>query len=326
MKAHIIREGDGNTIDFAKAADIIKDSNDPNLQAIIESNNLIEGIFENLKDEGDDIGLETIFSSLALPEKEFAFVSEEILDNCEKSVNNIDDRLALVQYLNASGYKAEDLTRTFEELVEQIEETFGGTLSQQKIDFLKRFLMIIVNAVNGTEGIAKRIIPVAIELCHEDAKKPEYAKPGDAGMDVYAVEDITIGPGETVIVPTGIKVAVPLGYELEVRPRSGLSAKSPLRVANAPGTIDSGYRGEIGVIITNTEPKIKDIAFHNDGSFDARGLLYGQAYTITKGMRFAQLVLKEVATCSFYDVDSVKEIGFDRAGGFGHTGASEIIG
>jgi dUTP pyrophosphatase len=164
------------------------------------------------------------------------------------------------------------------------------------------------------------MVSVPIQLCHPDAQHPVYAKAGDAGMDLYAVEDITINPGETVIVPTGIKVALPLGYEFEVRPRSGLSVKTPLRVANAPGTIDSGYRDEIGVIITNIEPKIKDMVFHNDGSIDQRGILWGQSYTITKGMRFAQLVLKEVPTCVFYDVEDVKAIGFDRAGGFGSSG------
>ena len=68
------------------------------------------------------------------------------------------------------------------------------------------------------------------------------------------------------------------------------------------------------------EPKIKDIAFHNDGTIDQRSILWGQSYTITKGMRFAQLVLKEVPTCVFYDVEDVKKIGFDRAGGFGSSG------
>lgn len=291
----------------------------PKVEEIIQNNELMESIFANLG-EGEDGGLKAVFSALALPEREFAFVSEQILSECEKSINNIDDKLSLVQMLNANGMKAEDLTESFLKLSDEIDNTLGGQYSHQKIAFLKRFIGLLVNAVNETEGIAKRMISVAIQLCHEDAKKPVYAKAGDAGMDIYAVEDITINPGETVIVPTGIKVALPLGYEFEVRPRSGLSVKTPLRVANAPGTIDSGYRDEIGVIITNTEPKIKDIAFHNDGTIDQRSILWGQSYTITKGMRFAQLVLKEVPTCVFYDVEDVKEIGFDRAGGFGSSG------
>lgn len=282
-------------------------------------NKILESIFDNIGRD-DKTGLNAVFSSLALPEKEFAFISEQILNECEKSINNPNDKLSLVQALNANGYKAEDLTQVFLTLCKQIDETFSGKLSEQKIDFLKRFISILTNAISETEGIAKRIISVPIQLCHSDAVRPAYAKMGDAGMDVYAVEDITIAPGETVIVPTGIKVALPLGYEFEVRPRSGLSVKTPLRVANAPGTIDSGYRDEIGVIITNTEPKIKDFLFDENGILTQNGILYGGSYTITKGMRFAQLVLKEVPTCVFYDVEDVKAIGFDRAGGFGSSG------
>ena len=323
MKAHIIKEG--NVIDINELR-----SNE-RVNEILNQNELLESvftpIFETIEEEGaEDGGLRVVLSSLALPDKEFAYVSETILRECERSINNAGDKLQLVQYLNAGGYTAEDLTDTFMQLSEQIDESMAPQLSQQKIDFLKRYLGILVMAVNETEGIAKRIIPVPIELCHEDAKIPAYAKLGDAGMDVYAVEDITINPGETVIVPTGLKVALPLGYELEVRPRSGLSAKTPLRVANAPGTIDSGYRDEIGVIVTNIESKIKDLCFHNDGTIDHRSIVYGASYTITKGMRFAQLVLKEVPSCTFYEVDSVKDIGIDREGGFGSSGVSDLIG
>ena len=194
-----------------------------------------------------------------------------------------------------------------------------GRYSGQKIAFMQRLIGLITNAITETEGIAKRMISVPIQLIHEDAKIPQYARTGDAGMDVYAIEDITIGPGETKIVPTGLKCAVPLGYELQVRPRSGLSAKTPLRVANAPGTIDSGYRGEIGVIVTNMNPAIKDIKFDPETG-RVSDFVYGEDYTITKGMRFAQLVLSEVPTCVFYEVDSVDEIGEDRKSGFGETG------
>ena len=118
--------------------------------------------------------------------------------------------------------------------------------------------------------------------------------------------------------PTGLKTAIPLGYELQVRPRSGLSAKSPLRIANSIGTIDANYRGEIGVIITNSNPPITKIEFDEKGN--VIDYIYGEDYTITKGMRFAQLVLKEVPTCSFLQVESVADIGEDRNSGFGGAG------
>ena len=269
------------------------------------------------QEEAENSGLTAIFSALNLPEKEFAFISGQILFQFEKALNNVNDKLYLVQSLNASGMKLEDFLAEFTQLQKNIDTNFQGKISQQKIDFIKQLLGIFAKTMAETDGVSKRIVPVAIELCHADAKIPAYAKAGDAGMDIYAIEDVTINPGETVIVPTGIKCALPLGYEFEVRPRSGLSVKTPLRVANAPGTIDSGYRDEIGVIITNIEPKIKNIDFAEDGT---PAILYGQSYTITKGIRFAQLVLKEVPACAFYEVSKVAEIGFNRDGGFGSSG------
>jgi dUTP pyrophosphatase len=158
-----------------------------------------------------------------------------------------------------------------------------------------------------------------MEYCRTSAKIPTYAHLTDSGMDIYAVEEITINPGETKLVPTGLKVAIPAGYELQVRPKSGRCLKTKLRVANTPGTIDAGYRDEIGVIIDNIEPFIKS------ADIDENGRLYnvefGSSYTIGKGEKFAQLVLCEVPKAAFYQVESVRAIENDgRAGGFGSTG------
>jgi dUTP pyrophosphatase len=94
-------------------------------------------------------------------------------------------------------------------------------------------------------------VEVFAEICREGAVLPSYARPGDAGMDVCAAEDTVIMPGQTVVIPTGLKLAVPEGYEIQVRPRSGISLNTPLRLSNSPGTIDSGYRNELGIIMTN---------------------------------------------------------------------------
>ena len=91
--------------------------------------------------------------------------------------------------------------------------------------------------------------------CENGAKPPVYAHKGDSGFDFVTLEKVRIYPGQTVIVKTGLYMEIPEGYELQVRPRSGLSAKSSLRVANSPGTIDSSYRGEIGVILWNAGSK-----------------------------------------------------------------------
>lgn len=286
---------------------------------IIEANSSFKDIMNLLSFDGDNDSATALFSVLYLDDPEFTIVSELLLSNLEKTLNEQTAKLALVQSLNSSGLKAEDLVASVQDIAEQIQNTAEfKQFDVAKRDYLTKIVTIFVNAVMETEGIAKRIITVPIELCHEDAKIPTYAHAGDAGMDIYAVEDITIKPGETVIVPTGLKTATPLGYELQVRPRSGLSAKSPLRIANSIGTIDANYRGEIGVIITNSNPPITKIEFDEKGN--VIDYIYGEDYTITKGMRFAQLILKEVPTCSFLQVESVADIGEDRNSGFGGSG------
>ena len=177
-------------------------------------------------------------------------------------------------------------------------------------------------------------VEVFVEICRDDAILPEYAKPGDAGMDVYAAEDVIIEPGQTVIVPTGLKLAIPEGYEIQVRPRSGISLNTPLRIVNSPGTIDSGYRDELGIIINNSSVVAgynnKDVSSYNNSgdkgessaevfTLESKGNKMG-TYKIRKGDRIAQIVLQEVPRIKFTLVESVKNIGKDRGGGFGSTG------
>jgi dUTP pyrophosphatase len=148
---------------------------------------------------------------------------------------------------------------------------------------------------------------------------PVYAHLTDSGMDVFALEDITIAPGETKLVPIGIKVAIPAGYELQVRPKSGRCLKTKLRVANTPGTIDAGYRDEIAVIIDNIEPFIKSAKINEQGAL--YNVEFGSSYTIGAGEKFAQLVLCEVPKAIFYEVEKVADIANDgRNGGFGSSG------
>ncbi|MGI6776628.1 MAG: dUTP diphosphatase [Acetivibrionales bacterium] len=161
-------------------------------------------------------------------------------------------------------------------------------------------------------------VKVYVEICRESAILPSYANPGDAGMDVYAAEDINIMPGETVIVPTGLKLAIPQGYEIQVRPRSGISLKTPLRIPNTPGTIDSGYRDELGIIISNTSP-VSGSNSQEVFSINSTGNKFG-TYKIKKGDRIAQIVLQAVPRIEFSIVNSVEEIGDNRGGGFGSTG------
>ena len=131
-----------------------------------------------------------------------------------------------------------------------------------------------------------------------DAVLPAYAHPSDAGMDVRSVEDLTIAPGKRALVRTGLVMLLPPGYEAQVRPRSGLALKSGVTVLNTPGTIDSGYRGEVGVILAN----------------------FGEAdFRVGKGDKVAQIVIAPVTQPEIVETAEVDET--DRgAGGFGSTG------
>lgn len=268
---------------------------------------------------------------LSMDEDNFKLVAPGVLQSFQQTLNNPNDKIALVQSLNASGGKAEDLLDAFMPMAEEIEKVEG--LSRQKKDFFLEFISSIINAVQETEGIAKRIIQVPIELCHPDAKIPQYANIDDSGLDIYALDDYTIAPGETKLIPTGFKVALPPGYELQVRPKSGRALKTKLRIANTPGTIDAGYRDEVGVIIENVDPPIRAIHPRENILEDIHGakvieqipitagdIEFGQSYTIGKGEKFAQLVLSEVPKVAFFRVEAVSEIGENRGGGFGSTG------
>ena len=159
-------------------------------------------------------------------------------------------------------------------------------------------------------------VTVYIEIVRKGVKIPEYANIFDSGMDIRAAEDVLILPRETVIIPTGFKVAIPEGYEIQVRPRSGLSYKTPLRLSNSPGTIDSGYRDEVGIILTNTsDPSDQDSHYSITSNKNKSG-----TYEIKKGERIAQLVLGRVPQIKFVIVDDVNKIGQNRGGGFGSTG------
>ena len=157
-------------------------------------------------------------------------------------------------------------------------------------------------------------VEVMVEVCRDGVELPQYANFGDAGMDIRAAVDVEIKPGETVVIPTGLKVAIPVGYEIQVRPRSGISLKTPLRLVNSPGTIDSGYRDEVGVIIHNSS-KDGDEVYSVSDKGNKQGI-----YRIKKGERIAQFVLNEVPVIKWREVADVTSEGVNRGGGFGSSG------
>ena len=269
---------------------------------------------------------ELIGMLMGADEDVFQIVAPQIREQFTRMLNNAADRLVLVQAINSLGGKAEDVREVIDVLNKEIDDSVN--LSVQKRDFFKTILNDVLNSIAETEGIAKRFIKIPIEKCHPDAVLPAYAHVSDSGMDVYAIEDITIAPGETKLIPTGIKVALPPGYELQVRPKSGLSARTKLRVSNTPGTIDQDYRDEIKIIIENVDPPIRAINTSRQGDLTVQvddplihlsDITFGQSYTISKGMKFCQLVLMEVPKAVWNEVDSVATIGENRGGGFGST-------
>ena len=315
-------------IDFKTPEAVEKTAQDLTVK-IQEASDERKSIFEQLMREVEKLnpglgGFDKLSALLALPDEHFALIGPIFLNELQKSMNNIDDKLVLVQAMNLSGIKLEELQQTYTKLIDNIDTQFSEVISKPKRDFLKQLLSITYNCIAETEGIAKRIINIPIELTSENAKIPKYAHLGDGAVDLYSPADYTIKPGETIVIPCDIKVALPYGYAFLIHPRSGTSAKTKLRVANSVGLVDSQYKGVIGVIIENIEPPIKDITYEFDDSGRPilTSVLHGQSYTISKGERFAQMRLVEVPTASFFQVESVDGIGDDRGGGFGSSGTN----
>lgn len=298
--------------------------NFPNEMSNQENKNInIETLMEKIESINPALGgFQELAALLSLEEEYFNVIAPVFLDELQKSLNNTDDKLLMMSAIHAEGLKLEEIQKSYIDISENIDIYFKDTLSQNKRDFLKRMLAITYNCMAETEGVAKRVINVPIELCGENAKLPKYAHLGDGAMDLYSPADYTIKPGESIIIPVDIKVALPYGYAFLIHPRSGLSSKTKLRVANSIGLVDSQYKGNIGVIIENIEPPIKDISYEFDenGKPIITSILHGQSYTISKGERFAQMRLAEVCTVNWVPVQSVEGIGDDRGGGFGSSG------
>ena len=142
-------------------------------------------------------------------------------------------------------------------------------------------------------------VQVLVKRLDSSVPLPRYGKAGDAGADISTRVDVTIQPGERVLVPTGLSIALPFGFAAFVHPRSGLAVKHGVSIVNAPGTVDAGYRGELQVILINHDPR--------------------EAISFQKGDRIAQLIIQRVESAEFIEVDELP--GSERAaGGFGSTG------
>jgi dUTP pyrophosphatase len=142
-------------------------------------------------------------------------------------------------------------------------------------------------------------LSVAVQRLDPDLPLPATARNGDAGVDLYARENALIpAKGGRILMPTGLAIAIPLGFAGFVVPRSGLALKHGITLVNTPGIIDSGYRGELKVVMINTDPAVD--------------------YSVTRGDRIAQILIQRIETIDWNVVDNLD--GEDRGGGFGHSG------
>ena len=209
---------------------------DTNLKAIESFKNEVLKIFEDTSDE--------LFGEMKV----------ELLNSIAKAYSGPEAEQAIEQLLiegDKNGFTldvyVQELSHTvelFSGVMEEIKEEYKD--QPNKCEFCDEFMSLIeayiLTAINKITN--RDIFNVAVELCHPNAKLPTYAHDTDWGADVYAVEDMTIQPGSYgVMVPTGLRVAIPHGWMISFRPRSGMSHKTPLRLSNSPGTIDEGYEG-----------------------------------------------------------------------------------
>lgn len=240
--------------------------------------------------------LDQLLSLLELPDEQFDALYPSIQQKLDLVFASEEFQQDTLKALKLTGHGSIEEERAAAlEVIDEI--AADDTLSRSKRDFLTSLIEGSVVSIINLIEVPRERVKVQIKKLSEDAVIPQYAHKTDAGADVYAIEDVTLKPHETQLIKTGISVAIPVGYEIQVRPRSGLSLKTGLRVANAPGTIDSDYRGEVCVIMTNTA---------------------NLSQTINKGDKIAQLVISAVPMIDWIEVDELDST--ERGeGGFGST-------
>jgi dUTP pyrophosphatase len=194
----------------------------------------------------------------------------------------------------------EDVLKQIQDEIEMLRKEFGIEDTESQEDLNNTFGIDFGSLQDQLDMISKTK-NIQIELLTEDAVFPEYAYPTDSGFDLYSTKEITLEPFGRSLIPTGLKLSFDIGYEIQVRPKSGLALKQGLTVLNTPGTVDSGYNGEIMVIVFNTNPK---------------------SFTVEKGMKIAQAVLCPVINGKYVNLQLVDKIENKDRGdnGFGSTG------
>lgn len=188
-----------------------------------------------------------------------------------------------------------------QETFDKIKEESGVEPEENYIKELEEMFGMSVEEMNEGHMTMLKTRSIGVELVHDDAKIPSYAYPSDSGFDLYSTVEINIPAFGRALVPTGLKLSIPDEYEIQVRPKSGLALNQGLTVLNTPGTVDSGYVGEIKVIVFNTN---------------------NTTAVISKGMKIAQAVLCPVVNGKYVSFEQVNKVEDKDRGdnGFGSTG------
>lgn len=295
---------------------------------------LYDDLLKHIKDY-DDLGKEgqenveeiisVLISVLTLPLDEFRVYAPFFLTQVANSFT--DTKL---RYLVSSRMEPQDVDGisaailSLNDSIAELAEKEGIDLEEEKRDFILRLGALYINFLTEVVGEKDNVVLLMQvgnkDVSADDVVVPNYAHTSDSGMDLYSTEEYDIAPGETVAVHTGIHFSIPEGYEIQIRNKSGIAKKTKLRVANQVGTIDSGYQGEIIVLLENIASPVKTLEVSSEGL--VTNIEYNPSFHIDKNQKVAQAVLCKVSQATLMQVDSVNgNVETSRGdGGFGSTG------
>lgn len=294
--------------------------NEEKIEQIMKMNdNSIEAVGDIL-DNPEATGLDILGVLLAMPDEDFEIIRPLFQEEMAKAYEDPQAQMTMVKMFAQSGISIDDIVNRSDEVIDELFNQ-GVELSQPKKDFIKFLFTSAANSISSSTINPAHVVEIPVVLCRENAKLPTYETNGAGAMDIYSPEEYTIECGETVIIPIGIKVAIPHGYGLLIQPRSGLSSRIKLRVANTPGLIDEDFHKEIGVIVENIDQRVKDVDIDPVSDHTDLVKLHGSPITIGKGERFAQMRLVEIPRVRWREVESFGGFKEDHGFGFGSTGS-----
>lgn len=260
---------------------------------------------------------------LMLEHENFNTIAPYLLEAMEKQYKSYQFIQQIISESKAPGYNIENAKADFSNLIYGMYEAtkFVGNEDDTSKKFFCNRLIAAYESALDYAILNLDTISIPIQIIREEGRIPHFAQDGDAGADLYSTVEMDLNPGEQTIIPLGFKVELPEGYAMLIQPRSGQSAKTKLRICNSPGLIDSGYRGEVGVLVENIEPPIRNIDSHytNNGRIIVDAIDYGTPIHIDKGQRIAQARIVKVPTAFYTETEQVNET-LRGEGGFGSTG------